>query len=258
MSRLLYADFVRMYSKRRAWLFCAAMAGVSVMFIVMQYTAMDYEVSIDRVIFLPMSFYGVITAALVSLFIGDDFSDGVIRNKLVAGRSRSAIYLSNLITVWSACILLYIAILTMTLGIGSGLFENNVTIAELWEFLGLGLLTCLSYGSLFGLLSMVIGNKSTAVLTCMGLSFVMLFLSLHTNDVVVQTEYKNGVLNSHFVTGIRRFIYEFMHDINPTGQAAQLSAMKCLNPGRWILCSFIWILIAVAVGNVVFQKKDIL
>lgn len=205
-----------------------------------------------------MSFYGVIIAALVSMFIGDDFSDGVIRNKLVAGRSRSAIYLANLVTVWTACVLLYIVTIATTVGFGISLFENNVTYTELFMFLGLGIMTCLSYGSIFTMLSMLIGDKSNAVVVCMGLSFVMLFLSLHTNDVVVQTEYKNGVLNPHFVTGVRRVIYELLHDINPTGQAAQLSAMKCLNPSRWISCCTFWILVAVVLGNAVFQKKDIL
>lgn len=51
MSRLLCTDFVRMYSKRRVWFYCIAIFVVSVMFVAMQYTAMDYEVSLDRVIF---------------------------------------------------------------------------------------------------------------------------------------------------------------------------------------------------------------
>lgn len=258
MSRLLYADFARMYSKKRVWLYCVAMFAVAIMFVIMQYTAMDYVVSLDRVIFLPMSFYGVIVAALVSMFIGDDFSDGVIRNKLVAGRSRYAIYLSNLITVWTACIVIYIVSIVTTIGFGISLFENTITGTELMMFLGLGLMTCLSYGSIFGMLSMLIGNKSTAVLMCMGVAFAMLFFSLHTNDVVVQTEFKNGVLNPHYVSGIRRVVYEFLHNINPTGQAAQLSSMKCLDVRYWIGCSLLWILVATSVGNVAFQKKDIL
>ena len=55
MSRLLPADLYRMFTKKWFWLSVLFMFIISVMFIFMQYTAMDYTVSIDRVLFLPMS-----------------------------------------------------------------------------------------------------------------------------------------------------------------------------------------------------------
>ena len=70
--------------------------ALSVAFVHMQYSGMDYVVALDRVVFLPLSFYGVIAAALVSLFIGEDFSDGCIRNKIVSGKSRSSVLISGI------------------------------------------------------------------------------------------------------------------------------------------------------------------
>lgn len=257
MSKLLRADFYRMYNSKKIWLCVAAMIVVAIFFILMQYTAMDYKVPFSRVIFLPMTFYGIATAALVSFFIGDDFSDGVIRNKIIAGRSRSSIYLSNLICGLSACLLVYTLTILLTVIIGSDYFENDVTPTEIFAYFVLGLFTCMAFGNIYCMLSMLIGNKATSIMVCMCLAFGMLFLCLHTNQILVQQQYKEGILNSHYVRGTKRIIYEFLHDINPFGQIAQLSAMTCLNWKRWIGLDIIWIVVAVGLGNVLFHRKNI-
>lgn len=87
MTRLLGADTVRMYHSKCFWMCLGGMLIMAVGFLIMQGTAMDYTVPLSRVIFLPMSFYGVAAAALISMFVGEDFSDGFIRNKLIAGRA---------------------------------------------------------------------------------------------------------------------------------------------------------------------------
>lgn len=257
MSKLLRADFYRMYCNKRIWLCVASMILAAIFFILMQYGGMDYTVPFSRVIFLPMTFYGIVIAALVSLFVGEDFSDGVIRNKIVAGRKRSSIYLSNMICIWSACLMVYILTILTTVAIGISLFENNVTLTEFFTFFGLGLFTSIAFGSVFCILSMLIGNKSTSAMVCMGLAFGMLFLCLHTNQILVQQEYKDGVLNPHYVGGMKRILYELVHDINPFGQVAQLSDMSCLNWVRWIGIDIFWMIVAIGLGNILFNKKDI-
>lgn len=257
MIRLLHADLYRMYSKRWIWLCSVSMMAIAVIFVIIQSTAMDYTVSIDRVIFLPMSVYGVAVAALISMFAGDDFGDGVIKNKIISGRSRASIYFSNMTASMMGCITVYILTIVTTLALGTVLFEINVTAAEVISYMILGLFTCLAYGSLYCMISMIIGSKSEAVAICMGLSFVMLFLCLHTNQILVQQEYKDGALNPHYVGGIKRSIYGFLHDFNPSGQAAQLSAMECFNKVRFVIVDFLWVFIAGAVGAFLFGKKDI-
>lgn len=257
MSKLLRADFYRMYHSKKFWICAVSMLIVALLLIVMQYTAMDYVVALDRVIFLPITFYGLAIGALVAFFVGDDFSDGVIRNKLVAGRGRSAVYLSNLISGWSACIVIYILTTGVTAAVGLKLFEKNVSSSQFMTYLGLGLFTCLAFGSLFGMISMLIGERSRSVLICLSLAFIMLFLCLHTNQMIIQEPYKDGVVNIHYVGGIKRVMYELLHDFNPYGQAAQLSAMECLNPVRWICMDIFWMVLAAVAGNAIFYKKDI-
>ena len=242
MSRVFRADIYRMYRGRRFWLFSAAMFAVSVVFIVMQHTAMDYVVKLDRVLFLPMTFYGILTAALLSLFVGEDFSDGVIRNKIIAGRSRREIYRSGLLVCWTACVAVYILSLAATLGIGMHFFENNVDAETLGIYFLMGIFMCLAMGSIFYLLSVLIADKAAAVMSCMGLAFCMLILCLHTNQVMIHHP---------------NIVYGMLHDINPMGQAAQLSMMKYLSLSRWIGCDVFWILTAWTLGNQFFEHKDI-
>ncbi len=257
MNKLLRADFYHMYSRKWFWLCSASMMFIAVLFCIMQHTAMDYVVAIDRVIFLPMSFYGVALAALISVVVGEDFSDGIIKNKIISGKTRSAVYFSNVIVSWTACVAVYLLTLATSWIIGVKWFEINVTTREIIHFVVLGVFTCLVYGSIYCMITMLSGNKIIATTVCMGLAFFMLFLCLHSNSVLVQQEYVDGMINRHYVTGVKRVIYEVLHDVNPFGQAAQLTEMKCINPARFVIVDFIWLIITSLLGRMFFNKKDI-
>lgn len=257
MVNLLRMDLYRMYCKKWLWTAVSAMVFVAVAFCIMQHTAMDYVVALDRVIFLPMTFYGIAMAALTGIFIGDDFNDGVIRNKIISGKTRASVYFSNLLTCQAAGITVYLLTTTVTLGVGVNWFEINVTTAQIVFFTVLGALTCLAYGSIYCVISILAANKSHAIAICMALSFFLLFLCLHTNDTLVQKEIVNGAFNPHYVQGVKRIVYETLHDINPTGQVAQLSAMRFLNPVRFILVDVVLIPAMTAFGIWRFYQKDI-
>lgn len=257
MNKIFNADLYRMFSKKWIRIGSLCMVALSLVFILIQYSAMDYKVSVDRVIFLPMSFYGIITAALVSMFIGDDFSDGMIKNKIIAGESRKTIYISSLLVSSLGCLTIYFLMLIVTIGLGINMFEVNVMAGTIIEYIILGLFTCIVYSCIFTFISMTTGNKSVAAVISMILAFAMLFLCLHTNQILTQTQIKDGVANPAYTAGIKRVVYELLHDMNPTGQAAQLSSMYCLNTFRYICVDLIWILATTLGGVFVFSKKDI-
>lgn len=257
MCDLFKADCYRMFHKKWFWLCVLFMTAMSGVFVAIQKTAMDYTVSVDRVLFLPMSFYGVAAAALVSLFLGEDFNDGFMKNKIIAGKSRRAIYFSSLFVSGLGCMAVYLLMLTVTVVLGMNLFEVNISIGQLMEYTVLGLFTCVAYNCLYGMISMLNGNKTVSVVICMTLSFAMLFLCLHTNQILMQQEFKDGVLNLSYVSGLKRTVYEFLHDFNPSGQAAQLSSMQCLNAVRYIAVDILWCAISFILGAEIFKRKDI-
>lgn len=257
MRKLLSVDSFRMFRSKWFWLCLGGMLAMSVAFIVMQLTAMDYTVPLSRVIFLPMSFYGVTVAALISLFVGEDFSDGFIRNKIIAGRSRYSVFASNLVVCWCACMAVYLVTTVFTTVLGCLFFEINVTPSQFFQYLILGVGMCLAYGSIYCTITMLCGSKTTATVLCMGLSFFLLCLCLHTNQVMVQPEYKDGVLNPAYVDGFGKVLYAIFHDLNPSGQAAQLSAMDVFSPVRWMCCDLLWVIAAAGVGTALFRRANI-
>lgn len=120
--------------------------------------------------------------------------------------------------------------------------------------LGMGM--CLAYGSIYCTITMLCGNKTTAAVLCMGVAFFLLFASLHTNQIMVQPEYKNGAINPSYVDGFAKTLYAVLHDLNPTGQAAQLSTMYIFHHVRFFFCDLAWIL-PTAIGMFIFNRKNI-
>lgn len=256
MCGLLKADVNRAFSQKWLWLCTLFMVAIAVVMALIQYAGMDYTVAMDRVVFLPMAFYGIAVAALISIFVGEDFGDGVIRSKIVSGATRGVIYLSGLLTCCLACASVYLVTVMVTVTMGLNLFEVNVTAGRLAVYLALGLLTCFAYACIFCAVSMLCHNRAAGIVVCMLLAFGMLFLCLHTNMVLTQEPYKNGMPNPAYVSGIKRTVYELLHDLNPSGQAAQLSAMNCLNLVRYAAADLLWLLLAVVGGRWVFKGMD--
>ena len=257
MIQLLRADFSRLRQSVPFRLSLLGMLALSVFFMVMQATGMDYTVPLSRVIFLPISLFGVAMAAFVSVFVGTDFSDGFIRNKLLAAESRSSLVFSHIIVSSTACVIVYALVVAFSAGIGQFFFENNVDGADFFLYFMLGVGMSLVLGCLFSVLSLLCGSKTRAVVLCMGLAFVMLFLCLHTNEVLVQTQYRDGVLNSRYISGVRREICSVLHDLNPCGQAAQLSAWEVWHPIRGVCLDLLLLIGLTALGCRRFQSQDI-
>ena len=257
MRKLLRADFLRLRKSNPFRLCLIGMLVLASGFMVMQATGMDFTVPLSRVIFLPMSMYGIAMATFVSVFVGTDFSDGVIRNKLLTANHRRSLVLSHILVSCAACVIVYVAVTAFTTGIGQFFFENNVEALEFIRLFLLGIGMSLATGCLFTVVTLLCGNKTHAIVWCMALAFGMLFLCLHTNEVLVQTEYKDGVLNPHYVGGLRRAFVGILHDLNPCGQAAQLSAWKVWHPIRGLLLNLLLIVGSSALGCGLFRRKDI-
>ena len=257
MIRFLCADARRLAQSRAFALSLLGMLSLSAALMWMQATAMDYTVPLSRVVFLPLSFYGVAMSAFAAVFVGSDFSDGCIRNKLIAADARGEVFFSHALTCCMACVIAYSVTALFTLGVGSFFFENNVSAGAFAAHFALGLGMAASVGCLFCTISLLCADRTRAILWCVGIAVAMLFLCLHTNQVLVQTEMKDGLPNPHYIGGFRRAVYGVLHDLNPCGQAAQLSSWRVWYPLRAAACDMIWITVVPALGCAAFSRKDI-
>ncbi len=81
---------------------------------------------------------GLIAPVLLAIVLCKDFSFGTIRNKIIAGKSRTAIYLSLLITCATVLIAVMMLHAFMTLGISLLFFDYQstpFTLSDFWYFL---------------------------------------------------------------------------------------------------------------------------
>ena len=92
MSKLLKAGLYRLKKEKLFWGF------IIVSILVAIYVLTMLKVStLDSIINEYLYFIGLMIAIFVSVFVGKEHAEGLIRNKLIVGHSRANIYLSNLI-----------------------------------------------------------------------------------------------------------------------------------------------------------------
>ncbi len=241
---MIQADLIKMFRMKWVKICTLFMLFIAIMMIWTQKTGMDYVVKLDRVLFLPMTMYGIAAAVLVSMTCGADYDGGFIRNRVFAGKTKRSIYLSNGLANLAGGLVMYLITFGFTLLLGKGLFERNVSFGQILGFFVLGLLTCVVYISIFYMLAMLIGHKATAAVVCMVLAFAMLFMGMYSNTFFIQHDTGN-------------LLQEVLFDFNPTGQIAQVSAMKCLNPVRYVFSDIVWVLVTNMIGIGLFERKEL-
>lgn len=275
MSRLLNANFARLKKDKVFWITAVFMAvyaaGVCIgassrggdikldgLFL--------YGYGLDGIVAVP----GIVMAVLCSMFIGTEYSDGTIRNKLVVGRTRFEIYSANFITCAAAGIFLNVVYSIFICAIGIPMFGGFVMPAGiLIQTIVTGLLMMVSYAALFNMITMLLPNKTTssvlsliAVITVMitAAYIIMRLVEPEITDIynLVDGQYavETGP-NPFYIGGTARVICQFFVNLFPSGQGLQLSGKYAeLN---WTLPAYSAGVIAAAnaAGLAGFIRKDL-
>lgn len=273
MNRLLRAGFGR-FKKSKIYACCLGVILLYCAFIcVSQYkTMIKYEVEfgLDAVIFTFMPLVGIAASVFVSMFVGTEYSDGTIRNKLIVGMSRTSIYLSNLIICVIGGLIMITAAYFFSVAVGLPLFgPPDLPLQKLLLFAVTGIVAGIAYISVFHMVTMLNSSKTNAAVLCILIAFGLLFVAAGVYSSLSQPEYteemirKNGemvletVKNPNYLTGIKREIYQHVIDFLPSGQVMQITSMNVLHPVRMILYSVFIIIVSNFTGVCLFRKKDI-
>ena len=107
MRKLLSANFSRLFRDKTFWFCMGAMLIYAVVYMlngVRQATVSlaEYHHTLDDYYFHFALVIGMFCALFCSMFLGTEYSDGAIRNKLVVGHTRAGIYLSGLVVTFAA------------------------------------------------------------------------------------------------------------------------------------------------------------
>lgn len=277
MSKLLSAGFYRLWKSKLFRLMTGLFAGFGVfmryvIYLSGQETGSSYPLDLN--LFSCTLIIGIALAVFTSIFIGTEYNDGTIRNKLIAGHSRSTIYLSNLIVCAVAGLLFCCTYILATILVGVplfGWFTSSLSYNATLLFLSMTL--TIAYAAIFVLLSMVISRRTNAAIVSLLLSFALLFAGSYIKSRLDQPEFFEPVIymmdgsvkeieermpNPGYLTGSKREVYEFLYDFLPGSQSLSLSGMYEPNADlRLGDYSLIQALAFTALGVIIFRKKDL-
>ena len=242
MRRLLSADLRRLMRSPTAWGITSVMAMASAGFVFMQ-TLSAREVGLERVILLFMSVYGIAAALLLGLLHGGEYSEGILRNKLICGCSRMQVYLSQTAVSALVCAAMYLAPLLTALFLGAPLFDLHVPVGHEMLTILIGLMCCLYYASLYTIIPALCGGRAAAVAANMAVSVGMLMLSVSISEMLVDPA----------GDGIWRIVLEAM----PTGQAVLVNEAAIDMPVRMALLDVCGTVICMGAGVCALHRRDI-
>ncbi len=274
MSKLIYSGIARVQKNKVFW--CCIIS--TVVFIVavcvnQYYVKQNYNASIvfDKLFLSYAMLTGFVLAIFSSLFLGTEYSDGTVRNKLIVGHSRSAIYLANFLCC-AAAGLFFDLVFIFVIGIIGipmfGFFKNNLWVIGMLA--GNGLLLTISYAALFTMMSMVITSRSINGILCLlvvlagtiaaGILLARLQEPEFISGIVISadgTQHADGWTNPLYLKPEIRAIYELIMDILPSGQSLMISDAAAAHPLRMALFSIAEILFFTITGMCLFEKKDL-
>lgn len=275
MSRLLSANYARLKRDKVVWLLVLFMFTFGVLrtgVALINFKYYNEILSFDSLFFNYTVMIGFLTAAFGSLFIGTEYSDGGIRNKLIVGHRRSNLYGAYLITVISVSILLCLAYIVPVSVMGIpvlGFFRIDVLTLVIY-LLG-SLFMVVAFSSIVTLICMLNTNKALAAVISILSILLLLVLSAYISERLSAPEFYDGIVimdslgnirsesvrNAKYLEGMRREVYQFFYDSLPTGQALQYLQLQATNLWKMPLYSFLIAVIATGTGVVVFRRKDI-
>lgn len=273
MSKLLSAGLIRLRKDKIFWIALIFMLGAGVFFPVMRYMDMQkagYINNIDNGFFACALFIGIVMAVFCSLFIGTEYSDGTIRNKVIIGQKRTSIYLSNLIicAIVSAVMCAAFFIVYLCIGIPLlGFFEMDIKSVLLFTLSVFVL--AIAFASIFTLISMLNHNKAITAVVCILLAFLLLFTGAQLNKMLNEPETNMGLImtengqeyqetpNPDYLKDGKREVVQFFYDFVPGGQALQCVSLEANNIAVLPVYSLIIIILTTGIGVFFFRKKEL-
>lgn len=277
MNRLIYANMVRMIKSKVFWIseifltgysiFAYAMAAVNVRNLGMATGGWTVY------FFNEMLFIHVVMAVLIPFFIGVEYSDGTVRNKISVGHKRTDIYLANVIVCYAAGAVQFFTYSAVS-ALSALFFVGKPALTSMGQIpwrVGCSLIMILVYTALYSLVAMLDSNKTRAVVVELLIAFIFVILvsqiykdlqeQERTDRVVLsetgEMEIEKNIPNSKYVSGTKRVIYEWIDACLPEDQAMYVIDPDAAFSARAPLCMLGESVVLIMAGAYFFQRKDI-
>lgn len=229
-----------------------------------------YQISLEDYYYNLAPVIGLLCAVFSSLFLGTEYNDGTIRNKIIAGHTRKEIYLANLCVNLTAGTCFTLAWLTGSMvGIPFlGPWETGIAVFLLFALTAV-FFTAAMIG-IFTLLGMLCSNKAISAVTALLFFLALLIFASILYNRLCEPELTSSVVltsqgiqpqeptpNPNYVSGVTRTVYQFLVDFLPTGQSILLANAELGRPLLSILSSIFITAATTLSGIALFRRKDL-
>lgn len=276
MRKLYRAECHRMLRSKLFYILCFAILLISA---VESYSCAGsalasveegYALSTEDFFYILAPYCGVYYAAFIALFLGDEFANGTVRNKLIGGYGRTELYLSYFAVCFTACAALSGSWL---LGSLAGRFRFGPFACGLRANLayGLAILACAAvWCALFCMVSTTGRNRAVVVVLSFALWFALILVGSALVDRLSCAEeigglaYINGQFtylepqpNPLYVGGTARIVLSVIAYMLPGSVAILMNDWSLEKPLAAAALSFALALILLLIGMLRFKKKDL-
>ena len=285
MSNLLSTYFSRLWKDPIFWLALAFLMGDGILMTMVQFIAPSWSTGNTYVLedfcfnFHPV--IGVASAVVCCLFLGREFQDGTLRNKLIAGHDRWKVYLAGLMVNAASSVLFALGYSAFACILGIpilGGFQSGLSTVLL--LILSNILYVIAYASIFTMIQMLTGSRVIGVVICILLALGLYLLGFQLHNLLRLPEYWPEQTYLDELTGEMvtippqpihgyfdhpsRPLLEFFYELLPSSQGQILTSQGNMsvfkNPAhleRLPLYSFLLIAVTTAGGLIGFQKKKI-
>lgn len=248
MSKLLRANFARLKYSLSFWVcvIISVLAGLSNIFMI--YITNSGQTFPLEPLFLCGSNTMLLAAAFIPLFIGTEYSDFTMRNKLIAGHTKKAVYLANFITAAVCTLIIYAACWLPS--VIAGLFlggEINTGAAELLGMLFVNVLAIAASAAVYVMFAMLISKKSASVTAALVGIFILIMLAGFLSTVSISFEVPADAALS--------VIALFFTRVLPFGQIMQIEEGTV--SGLFPVYSIAVTAVSTMIGVLIFNRKDL-
>lgn len=275
MHKLLSANVSRLWKDKVFWFCMGAMLLYSVIYMLngcRQATVdlSEYHYSIDKYYFHFALSIGAFCALFSSMFLGTEYSDGTIRNKIIVGHTRISIYIANLLLTFLATLFILSAWLIGALIAVPALGTWEIGLPNLFLYLLIAVMFAAVFSAIFTFISILSANKALTVAISIFLFLGLLIFSSMLYNGLSEPETISGVLltangmemseptpNPNYVSGSMREVYDFILDFLPTGQGLKMWLLEISNPIRMLVSSVFITFVTTLGGILIFQKKNL-
>lgn len=267
MIKLLKAGFFRLKKDVVFWLFIFLTIGLAI-FSLFRHEETKLDVLINEFIM----YIGLLIAIFVSIFVGKEYSQGIIRNKIIVGHSRISIFFSNLIISIITSILCEIIYLVLVFLIGIPLFgQMQMPLSQFALVILNTILVIISFCSIFNFIAMICSEITISTTICIILFIAMFIaqgsfaLTANSNKYINHT-YTDENGNTHIISQEPDPNYPGDQKVKqakiiylsiPQGQAMEIGNNDLESLQQMPIYSISLIVIINILGVYIFSKKEL-